>query len=113
MVQDKDRTYLQHILDEINKIEVFLSGVDEKTFTLTDTTEKHYAVVRSLEIIGEAASRTSAELRNEHPEIKWGSMIGMRNKIAHEYLDVDYQVVWETARLDLPPLGDSIKVLLD
>jgi len=112
MVQDKDKTYLQHILDEIDKVEVFLSGVDEKTFTVTDTTEKHYAVVRSLEIIGEAASRISSELRNEHPEIKWGSMIGMRNKIAHEYLDVDYQVVWETACFNLPPLRESIQNLL-
>lgn len=108
MVQDKDKVYLQHILDEIDKVENFLYGVEEHAFTVTDTTEKHYAVVRSLEIIGEAATKLSPEFRQAHRDIKWGNIIGMRNRIIHEYLDVDYQIVWDTVQQDLPVLKKAL-----
>ncbi len=112
MVSDRDKVYLQHILDEIENIKLFLSDVDEELFTDSSVSETNYAVVRGLEIIGEAAARVSRELKIAHPEIKWNSIIGMRNKIIHEYLDVDYQVVWDTTHLDLPELKKAIKKLL-
>ena len=112
MVQDKDKVYLQHILDEINRIKEFFYDVEETGFVDSEITEKHYAIVRSLEIIGEAANKVSAELRKNHREVEWNSMIGMRNKIIHEYMNVDYQVVWDTAKIDLPPLKTAIENLL-
>lgn len=112
MVQDKDSTYLHHILDEISNIEIFLSNTNEQTFINSDNDEPRYAVVRSLEIIGEAAARVSKNLKDASPKIKWSSMVGMRNKIVHEYLEVDYQVVWETVKNDLPPLKIQIGKIL-
>ncbi len=112
MVPDRDQTYLKHILDEINKVEVFLDGVVHEDFVGAEVSETNYAVVRCLEIIGEAAARVSTEYKADHPEVKWGSMIGMRNKIIHEYMEVDYEVVWETAKTDLPILKESLSILL-
>lgn len=63
-----------------------------------------HALVRLLEIIGEAASRVSTTFREEHPTIPWASMIGMRNRMAHAYFDINLSVVWRTVTDDLPPL---------
>jgi len=112
MVQDKDKVYLQHILDEIYRIDIFLEGKNMDEFVTSDVTETHYAVVRSLEIVGEAASKLSGKLKDEYPQVPWVSIVGMRNKIIHEYMSVDYQVVWETIKSDLPQLRLAIESLL-
>ncbi len=112
MVQDKDKVYLQHILDEIYRIDVFLEGKDMDEFLSSDITETHYAVVRSLEIVGEAASKLSSELKEQYPQVPWVSIVGMRNKIIHEYMGVDYEVVWETIKSDLPKLREVVETLL-
>jgi len=71
------------------------------------------AFVRSLEVIGEAARYIPKEIRKKHPEIKWKSVVGMRNKLIHEYFGVDYMVVWKTVKERIPDLYKLIIKILD
>src|SRR3989344_1167295 len=109
MALKDDKIYLEHILDEIYRIESFLSNWTKEDFLNSDITADHYAAVRSLEIIGEAASKVSVDYRNEYPELPWRDMIDMRNKVIHEYLNVEYGVVWDTAVSDLPLLKEQLE----
>lgn len=69
-------------------------------------------VVRQLEIIGEASRQLSDELRRRHPEVPWRQIIGMRNRIIHEYFSVDLEIVWEVVTQDLPVLKDQVQGIL-
>ncbi len=68
--------------------------------------------MRPLEIIGEAARRVSRDTQDAHPEIPWDQMIGMRNRLIHEYFRVNLVTVWETVQDDLPPLINLIEPLV-
>ena len=72
----------------------------------------HNATVRMLEVIGEAAGKISDELKAAHPEIPWHEMVGMRNRLIHEYFRVSLQTVWDTVQKDLPELIDRLEALL-
>ena len=69
------------------------------------------AVVRNLEIIGEAANNIPEETTDKYPEIPWREMISMRNKVLHEYFGVDEEILWQTITNDLPPLKKQLKNL--
>ena len=71
------------------------------------------AVVRQLEIIGEASRQLSEVFRAQHDHVPWHAMIGMRNRIAHEYLDIDLHVIWEVTKHDLPVLKTQINDLTE
>ena len=66
------------------------------------------AVIRNIEIIGEATKKISKQLTESHQEIPWSEMAGMRDKLIHDYLDVDLDVVWKTVEIDLPLLKEMI-----
>lgn len=70
------------------------------------------AIVKDVEIIGEAAARTTPALQNSHPEIPWAQIIAMRNRLTHAYFDVDLQVVWDTVTDDLPQLAALLEPLV-
>jgi uncharacterized protein with HEPN domain len=72
----------------------------------------HDAVIRQIEIIGEAARNISQEFKDKHANIPWIKMIGIRNKVIHEYFSVNFSVVWDTVKVDLPSLKKSIKKIL-
>ncbi len=74
--------------------------------------EKQYAVLRALEIIGEATKNLSERLKEEHPEIPWKDVAGMRNKLIHQYFGVKMELVWETVRSKLPELERQIVKML-
>lgn len=112
MVLKDDKIYLEHILDEIRRIEAFLENWNESSFLSSEVTAEHYAAVRSLEIIGEAASKVSPKYRRLYSELPWRDMIDMRNKVIHEYLNVDYKVVWDTVTKDLPALKKQVENIL-
>ena len=97
-----DSIYIDHILNSINRILDYISGKDREAFKSDLVTQD--AVVRQLEIIGEATKRVSNELRSKHPDIPWSDMAGMRDVLIHDYLDVDLGVVWKTASEDIPDL---------
>ena len=90
-----DRIYIEHILQSINRIEQYISGKDHQSFSNDFMTQD--AVVRQLEIIGEATKLISKGLRIINPQIPWSDMAGMRDILIHDYIDVDLDIVWKTA----------------
>lgn len=104
-----DRTYLLHIRDAIARIMEYTGGGKE-SFLASPIAQD--AVVRNIEIIGEAAKRLSEKFKNEHPTIPWKRISGMRDKVIHEYFGVDLQLVWEVVERDLPQLRGVIELAL-
>jgi uncharacterized protein with HEPN domain len=70
------------------------------------------AIVRAIEVIGEAASKVTAETQAASPGIPWSSIVGMRYRLVHGYFDIDLDVVWKTVTVEIPPLQRSLKLLL-
>ncbi len=103
--------YLRDILDYAEKAERFLTGIPSAE-ALREDERTLLAVVRALEVVGEAAKRVSEDLRKEHPQVPWRGMMGMRDKVIHGYFGVDVEVVWRTVHEDLPPLRKAISALL-
>lgn len=71
------------------------------------------SIVKDVEIVGEAASRMSPELRERHPELPWAAIVAMRNRLIHAYFDIDHDIVWNTVLADLPPLLSAIEAILE
>ena len=104
-----DRVYLQHIRDAIGRI---LSYTTSGREAFLATPQAQDAVIRNLEIIGEAVKHLSPELRQQHPDIPWKQIAGMRDEMIHEYFGVDVAIVWKVVERPLPPLRQTIESLL-
>ncbi len=103
------RVYLAHILECVQKIERFTAG-DQRRFLQEALV--HDAVLRNLEIIGEAAKRLDDSYRRAHPEIPWRSMAALRDVLIHQYEGVDLERVWAIVQHELPALKQAISGLL-
>jgi uncharacterized protein with HEPN domain len=101
-----DALYLGHIRDAIEKVDSYISGADYKVFASNNMMVD--AVVRQLEIIGEATNNLSPSFCREHPEIPFRDIIDMRNVLIHDYAGVNPQIVWDTCQNDLPGLKKFI-----
>lgn len=101
-----DSIYLDHINTSLNKITDYIQGHDINTFLKSEKTQD--AVIRQLEIIGEATKRISKELKDKNFQIPWADMAGMRDKLIHDYIGVDIWVVWETAKKDVPEMMEKL-----
>jgi len=106
-----DKTYLRHILEAIESIESYLGGVTYEEFASNKMMID--AVVRELEIVGEASSKLSEGFRDEHDNMAFRDATEMRNFLIHEYFGVNIKVVWDTCKNDVPKLKDFIEKLLD
>jgi uncharacterized protein with HEPN domain len=105
-----DKARIHHILDAIAEVENYISNIDHEQFFLSS--EKRFATIKQIEIIGEACKNISEELKLKHLEIAWRSINGFRNISIHEYFGVNFQLVWEIATIDLPELKlQFIKIL--
>lgn len=94
------RHFLEDMLDSIQAIEQFIQGIDLDTF-LMDRMRKD-AVVRNLEIIGEAANEIPDAIKTAHPAVPWEKMYRMRNIVSHHYFGIDYVIVWKIIKEYLP-----------
>lgn len=110
MRKPDDTGRLQDILDAIARIESYLRGTNEKDFG--NDLMRQDAIIHQIEIIGEASRNVTSEFQKLHPEIPWSPMIGMRNKIIHDYTEIDIPTVWKTVVEDLPPLREAIARLV-
>jgi len=104
------RDYIQDILDSINDIENFIEGMSFEEFMRDKKTIN--AVVRSVEVIGEAVKKIPKTLRDKYPDIPWKKMAGMRDKLVHEYFGIDIEIMWKVAKDEIPSLKPSIQNIL-
>jgi uncharacterized protein with HEPN domain len=105
--------YLSHIVEAIDRIQRYVGDMVETGFLQDEKTQD--AVVRNFEIIGEAArnvERHHPEFAALHPDVPWDVMYTMRNRVAHGYFKVDYEIVWRTIHADLPALREQVKALI-
>lgn len=106
---NNDLIYLHHISDAISRIEEYVSvGYNE----FIDKSYLQDAVVRQLEIMGEATKNISKKFRSEHPKIPWRRMAGLRDVLIHDYMGVDIYAVWQVTQRNIPGLKKSISKLL-
>jgi uncharacterized protein with HEPN domain len=105
-----DKVWVQHILDAIREIELYLDGVSYEQFL--ENSEKRFATIKQVEIIGEACNALTSELKYAYPFVPWKPIVGFRNISIHEYFGVNLQLVWEIAKNDLPDLKKQMRAIL-
>jgi uncharacterized protein with HEPN domain len=106
----RDRVRLQHLADALNSAIRFARGRDRGDL---DTDEMLlFALVRAVEIAGEAASQVTAETRAQLPDLPWSSIVGMRNRLVHAYFDINRDILWTTVTEAAPPVAERLKNLL-
>jgi len=106
----RDEAYLLDIHIAARKALAFVEGLPWDAFAASDLHQN--AVVRTLEVIGEAAGRVSEATREEHPQVHWVEMIGMRNQLIHDYASIDLGLVWQTPLKGLPRPVELIEPLV-
>ena len=107
----RDLLYLRHMLDAVERIRRYLDGVGLEDFEADEVLQD--AVIRQLEILGEAASRVDQEYRSSNPQIPWSKAISTRNRLIHGYLSVDMEIVYRTATHHVPRLRLSLEQAVD
>ncbi len=104
-----DRIYLLHIRDAIDRILTYTAGGRSEFFNDPKTQD---AVVRNIEIIGEAVKNVSARLKQARPDVPWKRIAGMRDKMIHEYFGVNLDLVWDAVEQSLPPFRATLEEIL-
>ncbi|MEW6621434.1 MAG: DUF86 domain-containing protein [bacterium] len=105
-----DKVFLRHIRDEVNYITEVTKDIDYDSLMANGTLNR--ALLRSLEIIGEATKNISKEFKEKYPEIEWKKMAGLRDKLIHFYFGVDWDTVWDVITKEIPELKVRLEALL-
>jgi uncharacterized protein with HEPN domain len=105
-----DKIRIQHILDAIAETENYLINSNFENFI--SNSEKRFATIKQIEIIGEACNHLTNELKQQHTEIEWLQINGFRNISIHEYFGIDFNIVWDIAKNDLPVLKQKFTEIL-
>ena len=103
--------YLQDIFDSINDTDEFVKGMTYEDF-LKDRKSIN-AVIRSIEVVGEASKNIPQSMREKYPDVPWKKMTGMRDRLIHEYFGVDLEIVWQVIKKDLPSVKPLIMRIID
>ena len=104
------RDYLNDILEMIEDINKFIEGMSYEN--LVNDKKTLYAVIRCLEVVGEAVKKIPNSIRDEHSEMPWREIAGMRNKLTHEYFGIDIETIWDTIKEDLPELKEAVSRII-
>lgn len=102
--------FLEHILENIKKIESFSKNISKETLSKNEL--KQYAIMRAIEIIGEAVKNIPVETKYKYPSISWKDIVGTRDIMIHHYFGVDLDIVWDIIKKDLPKLKQDIKKIV-
>ena len=105
------RLYIQDMIDFAERVLSYTKGMDQDAFIADRRT--YDATLRNIELIGVAALHVPGHVREAHPEIEWRSIVGARNRLAHAYLGIDDDVVWDIIQSDVPNLLPKLRRLLD
>lgn len=105
MIKDS-MVFIEHILQSIKDIEDFSMNLSKEDFFKNKL--KQNAIIRSIEIIGEASKNIPLTLKKDYPEIPWKDITGMRDKLMHHYFGVDLELVWKSIKEDIPFLKEQI-----
>lgn len=108
---ERDVLYLTHMLDTAERVHAKVKEISVDDFCRDENLRLALAFL--IQIIGEAASKVSREYQTAHPAIPWKEVIGIRNKIVHDYLGIDDDMVWEVATDDLPPLMATLEKIIE
>jgi uncharacterized protein with HEPN domain len=104
------KLFIMDMLESINKIEKYIEGLNYEQFIRDEKTKD--AVVRNLEIIGEAANQIPKEIQQKFSNVPWAQIIAMRNRMIHGYFTIDYRIVWDIAKIDIPSLKKELELIL-
>lgn len=107
MTKHQDLFYIEHVIEAVNDVEESLKGLSKKDF-LKDKDVKD-ANIRRLEVIGEAVKNISNKLKLDHREVEWKNIAATRDKIIHHYFGIDFEIVWNIIKKDLPKLRKQVK----
>lgn len=107
MVEREYRDFIIDMIEAADMVASFIQGMNKEQFLADKKTQ--FAVVRALEIIGEAAKKVPDSIRSRYPDLPWREISGMRDKLIHESLGVNNEVVWKTAVEDVPEIAANLK----
>ena len=111
MTKHKSLPYLEHIIDAVKDIESFTKGLTKSQFLKNKLRQS--AVIRQLEIIGEASKNLPEYFREKHSVVEWKKIAGTRDKIIHHYFGIDLNTVWDIVKDDLPDLKKKVTAILE
>ena len=103
--------YLEDMLTSMLRIEEYIGDLEFRKFKMNYMIVD--AIIRNFEIIGEASKNVPAEIKNKYPEIPWKKMYGLRNLIAHEYFGIDYEMIWEISKNNLPQNSIDLREIIE
>lgn len=109
-INRSDKLLVVDMLDAIRAIEEFTADIDFNAF-IADRKSKD-AVVRNVQVLGEAANRVSVELREANPQVEWMRIIRSRHVVVHDYFGIDYEIIWRIKEVHLPPLKADLDLIL-
>jgi uncharacterized protein with HEPN domain len=109
-MRDDDRIRVQHMIDAAEAVERFIAGRQRNDL---DTDRMLlFALVRAVEIVGEAAGKASAETRAAAADVPWNAIVSMSNRLIHRYFDIDTEIMWKTVTSELPPLLAQLRAMI-